>query len=151
MGADDFILEVDAAVWRTLNARMFGLLHPSAVPAPPAKAHDRAMQLLFSMLTPKQIEDFTNRGYFDVTGSAGSRFRIWDRGPSGNVELLDGPGGYMFCAACPQSMPNPDHYLAQALYLITDEPGFMRVAVPQGMQPFRIAYSPVQNTFLPFH
>lgn len=89
-------------------------------------ASQRAHELLLSMLTQEQKVTYLTDNYFDVRGSAGGQYRIWNRGPSGNVESLD--HHVFLCAHPPGNLPHPDVYLAQLLALATDEPGFRAIA-----------------------
>lgn len=108
--------------------------HTAVRPVPRAPVVDgaaalaRAELLLSSALTSEQQGTRREHGYFDVSGSAGGRWRIWNNGQSGNVQDLASGMGY--CAHPPDYMPVPDAHLAQMLALVTDEAEFRKVAYP---------------------
>lgn len=105
-----------------------------------AIARDRADELLLSMLSEDQRQTYQLRGEFEVIGSAGGVYRI-RRGTSGNVDWLepDGRVGARLCAHPTMAegwLPDQDVAVAQMLALITDEPGFVRLAnVHAGRRP----------------
>jgi hypothetical protein len=91
----------------------------------------RAEELLLSLLTGEQARDYSEHGWFEVRGSRGGRWRIRNRGQSGNVDLMPEIGGEReatYCAHPPGSLPDADAYVAQMLHIVTDEDGFKRVA-----------------------
>lgn len=95
------------------------------------KANDRAKELLLSLLTPAQAATYAEHGWFEVRGKSGRRWRIRDRGQSGNVDLMPEIGDEReasYCAHPPGSLPAADAHLAQLLYLATDDDEFLRVA-----------------------
>jgi hypothetical protein len=103
------------------------------------QAHDRSRELLISLLDPTQRETYEELEWFEVTGSAGNQYRI-HRGNSGNIHWLsDGEVRGRLCAHPDFShgyLPDPDVALAQMLALLTDEPGFIRLAnVHRGERP----------------
>jgi hypothetical protein len=104
-----------------------------------AKANDRALGLLKSMLTDQQWADYEGRGWFEVRGSRGRRWRIRKGGQSGNVDLMPEQGEVReasFCAHPRDWLPNADAHLAQMLALVADEEEFVRVAnVHHGRRP----------------
>lgn len=94
-------------------------------------ARDRAAELLGYCLTSDQRATLREHGWFEVRSSKGRRWRIRDRGQSGNVDLMPETGDERlatYCAHPPEGLPDPDAYLAQMLTLITDEDAFLRVA-----------------------
>jgi hypothetical protein len=92
-------------------------------------AQARAEQLLLRWLSPGQEYDYRNNGRFDVAGSDGRRWRILCCGQTGNVQLLDQDGGWThaYCAH-PRGLPDPDAWLAQAMAIAHDAPGFLAIA-----------------------
>jgi hypothetical protein len=96
-----------------------------------AAADRRAQELLLSLLSPEQRESYLDRGWFEVRGSRGGRWRIRDRGQSGNVDLMPEIGeerDATYCAHPPGGLPAADAHLAQMLALVTDEESFVRIA-----------------------
>ena len=94
-------------------------------------AKERALELLGYVLTPAQMATYRDRGWFEVVSSRGRRWRIRDRGQSGNVDLMPEIGDERlasYCAHPPGGLPDPDAHLAQALQLATDEDAFLAVA-----------------------
>jgi len=95
------------------------------------QAGARAEALLLELLTEEQAASYTGRGYFEVRGSAGGRYRIRRRSQAGNVDLMPETGEVRlasFCCHPPGGLPLADAHLAQMLHLVTDEPGFRQVA-----------------------
>lgn len=103
-------------------------------------ASDRASELLMSLLSDEQAHAYHLTGEFEVMGSAGGLYRV-RRGTSGNIDWIDPEGqvGARLCAHPTMAqgwMPEQDVAAAQVLALITDEPGFVRVAnVHWGRRP----------------
>jgi len=96
-----------------------------------AEADQRAQELLLSLLTPQQRESYLDKGWFEVRGSKGGRWRIRNKGQSGNVDLMPEIGeerDATYCAHPPGGLPNADAHLAQMLALVTDEESFLRTA-----------------------
>jgi hypothetical protein len=94
-------------------------------------ANARALELLLSVLTPEQRASYLDEGWFEVRGSRGGRWRIRNRGQSGNVDLMPEIGeerDATYCAHPPGSLPNADAHLAQMLALVTDEEKFVATA-----------------------
>lgn len=98
------------------------------------RARDKALALLMSFLDDDQQRTYRDQGYFDIAGSRGRRWRIEDRGQSGNVLLLpsDGEVAESFCCHPPGGLPDADAHLAQMLHLVTDEDDFERTANRSG-------------------
>lgn len=95
------------------------------------RASDRAAELLASLLTDEQMASYRDKGWFEVRGSRGGRWRIRNRGQSGNVDLMPEIGDERlatYCAHPPEGLPAGDAHLAQMLALVTDEDAFRRVA-----------------------
>jgi len=95
------------------------------------RAAARAQELLLSLLTEAQAADYLDRGWFEVRGSAGGRYRIRRRGQAGNVDRMPDTGEEReasLCAHPPGHLPDADAHLAQMMALVTDEPGFLRTA-----------------------
>jgi hypothetical protein len=104
------------------------------------KADKKAWKTLFSFLSPEQVESLNKKGWFVVTGSEGTRFRVYaaEHGsPSGNVWWLDKKErrAGQLCAHCdtysngaPRSLPIADHILTQVLEIVTDEKHWMEIA-----------------------
>jgi hypothetical protein len=98
------------------------------------RARDKALALLMSFLDDDQQRTYSEMGYFDIAGSRGRRWRIEDRGQSGNVLLLPSAGevAESFCCHPPGGLPDADAHLAQMLHLVTDEDDFERTANRSG-------------------
>lgn len=94
-------------------------------------AHARSRELLESILSPAQLETAA-RGYVDITGSDGDRYRIELDSHSGNVVRMEGPEGDQrrdrWCAHGPAGLPLHDHHVQQILVLETDADAFRRRA-----------------------
>jgi hypothetical protein len=103
------------------------------------RARDKALALLMSFLDDEQQRTYRELGYFDIAGSRGRRWRIEDRGQSGNVLLLpsDGEVAESFCCHPPGGLPDADAHLAQMLHLVTDEDDFERTANRSGRRHLR--------------
>lgn len=112
-----------------------------------ARATERATVVLMSFLTPAQQASYERDKSFRVVGSAGGVYRI-RYGSAGNVDwfapgAVDRPTGIL-CAHPDlwdggDYLPTPASMLAQALALITDEPGFVRDAnIHWGERPAHI-------------
>lgn len=93
------------------------------------EADQRAHALLLRFLTPVQRKQFQEAGWFEVTGSAGVRYRIqtgthryvcWMAGGSDRVFSV--LGGWL------RGVPEFDCMLAQKMILETDEPFFRAIA-----------------------
>jgi hypothetical protein len=108
-------------------------------------ANARALELLRSMVSEQQWADYQAKGWFEVRGSRGRRWRIRKSGQSGNVDLMPEAGDVReasFCAHPGDWLPNADAHLAQMLALVTDEEEFVRVAnVHHGRRP---VYAPLE-------
>ena len=94
------------------------------------QADARAEELLLSLLTEEQAATRQDRGWFEVRGSAGGRYRIRSRGQAGNVDLMPETGEERDTSYCchPSGVPDADAHLAQMLALVTDEDRFRRTA-----------------------
>jgi hypothetical protein len=103
-------------------------------------AEARARELLETLLDEEQLASYRDHEFFDVTGSAGNRYRI-RRGNSGNVHWLGDEGEILgrLCAHPSLSedwLPLPDVAAGQMLALVTDEPTFIGHAnVHEGRRP----------------
>jgi hypothetical protein len=96
-----------------------------------AKAAERALELLRSLLSDEQWISYQEKGWFEVRGSKGGRWRIRNRGQSGNVDLMPEIGEEReatYCAHPPGSLPLADAHAAQMLALVTDEEAFVKTA-----------------------
>jgi hypothetical protein len=104
----------------------FQLSHPFRA----NEARARGWQLLEENLRPAQLEDFRQRGAFEVVGSVtGKRYRI-DRNGGFNVTELDEQGNEI-CKLCfkpSEPLVAGDIILAQKIALETDEESALRVA-----------------------
>ncbi|SRR5258706_7080346 len=91
-------------------------------------ARQRARQLLLANLTLEQTKQLETQRWFDVLGSLGTRYRIF-QGQIRNVTSLNEQGNFVqtYCAQ-PAGVPDEDAMLAQKLVLETDEAAFLRVA-----------------------
>jgi len=89
----------------------------------------RAEHLLFTVLTPLQVRQYTDHDYFEVVID-NRTYRI-RKGYSRNVELIEaGKPTIQYCAhpANAYDTPTPDAMLAQLLMLKTNEQEFLRLA-----------------------
>ena len=105
-------------------------------------AKDRALELLSYCLTPDQLASYREKGWFEVTGNRGRRWRIRGRGQSGNVDLMPEIGDEReasYCAHPPGGLPDADAHLAQKLAIETDEDAFEKVANVHYRRPTRAA------------
>jgi hypothetical protein len=92
-------------------------------------AHERALALLRSWLSPSQLAMYDTHGHFEVMGSAGGLYRI-NKGVAGNVERLrnDFTKAYTLCFA-PESLTIAgDCMLAQKIALEADELSTLKIA-----------------------
>ncbi len=95
-----------------------------------AAAEHRAQNLLFTILTPSQVKQYTDDSYFEIEVN-GRTYRLNKRSYSRNVELIvGGKVKEIYCAHPSDAhvLPVPDTLLAQMLMLKSDEQGFLRVA-----------------------
>jgi hypothetical protein len=94
------------------------------------EAWERAERLLLRWLSPGQARDYRERGWFDVAGSDGHRWRIVCQGQTGNVQLLNARGEWThaYCAHPRGRLPDPAGWLAQAMAIAHDAAGFRRIA-----------------------
>jgi hypothetical protein len=95
------------------------------------KASARATGLLLSLLSDEQAATYREHGWFEVRGSSGRRWRVRNRGQSGNVDLMPEIGDVReatYCAHPPGSLPDADAHVAQMLALVTDDAAFERTA-----------------------
>lgn len=105
-----------------------------------ATARARAEELLLSLLSDEQAASYRDKGWFEVTGSKGGRWRIRNRGQSGNVDLMPEIGEEReatYCAHPPGQLPDADAYVAQMLQIVTDEDAFVKVANEHWRRPAR--------------
>lgn len=105
-------------------------------------ARARAEELLRSLLSDDQWASYQENGWFEVRGSSGRRWRIRNRGQSGNVDLMPEIGEEReatYCAHPPGGLPDADAHAAQMLALVTDEEAFTRVANVHYRNPAREA------------
>lgn len=98
-----------------------------------AKARERAAKLLHEGLTPKQREEFAQKGHFtlETIAPTGERrvYRI-SKGRSHNIARVDDNGKVLktLCAHPIEAVPDEDTMLAQKLWLETREEEFLRIA-----------------------
>jgi hypothetical protein len=95
------------------------------------KASERATELLLSLLSEEQAATYREHGWFEVRGSSGRRWRVRNRGQSGNVDLMPEAGEEReatYCAHPPGGLPDADAHVAQMLALVTDDTTFERTA-----------------------
>lgn len=105
-----------------------------------ARASDRAQELLLSLLSDEQAATYREHGWFEVRGSSGRRWRIRNRGQSGNVDLMPEIGEereMSLCAHPSVRLPDADAHLAQMLALVTDDEAFERTANVHWRNPAR--------------
>lgn len=94
----------------------------------------RAEQTLLLFLNPTQRKNYKRHGCFRVTGSHGTLYRIHCDDHVGNVEWINRKGTAKgnFCAHSDRvfgdDVPEPDHWLAQMLSLVTDEIAWLKIA-----------------------
>lgn len=89
----------------------------------------RARQLLKANLSLEQTRQLEERGWFEVHGSKGTRYQVW-QGQVRNVLQCDDSGRIIgrFCAHPAEAVPDEDAMLAQKLLLETDEAAFLAIA-----------------------
>jgi hypothetical protein len=90
----------------------------------------RAESLLFTILTPAQVRQYTDDACFDVEVN-GRIYRLACNSRSGNVILLEkGKPKFKYCAHPHDAhdVPIPDVLLSQLLMLRSDEKEFLRIA-----------------------
>jgi hypothetical protein len=95
------------------------------------QAEARSLELLRSLLTDAQWASYQDKGWFEVRGKSGRRWRVRNRGQSGNVDLMPEIGeerDATYCAHPPDGLPSADAHAAQMLALVTDDEAFMRIA-----------------------
>jgi hypothetical protein len=96
-----------------------------------ARVAGRAEALLASLLDEDQFRSYLQAGWFEVTGSAGGRYRIRRDGQAGNIDELPAQGDQRVASLCIHpygGFHDADAHAAQYLALVTDEPGFRRTA-----------------------
>jgi len=93
------------------------------------EAHNRAKDLLFSLLTLEQARSADENKHFDIISSKGNKYRITIGAAHQNVYRLDETGqaieslcGYL------QGTPLHDTHVMQMLYLQADEDGYRKKA-----------------------
>lgn len=94
-------------------------------------AEGRAEQLLLSVLTTDQQDQYRRLGAFNVVTQGGNTYRI-RKGKQQNIALVDSRGVVReeLCAHMSDiSLPTCDHMVAQKLMLEADETAFRRVAI----------------------
>lgn len=92
---------------------------------------ERAEALLASLIDEDQMRSYLTRGWFEVTGSSGGRYRINRNGQAGNVDELAAQGSERVASLCIHpygGYHDADAHAAQFLALVTDEEGFRRTA-----------------------
>ena len=87
------------------------------------QARQRAEALLLAWLSPDQRAQYRSRGRFEVTTTAGHRYRVC---PGGVVGL--NPRGWAYCIESTSPVPVADELLAFKLLLETDEQRFLAIA-----------------------
>lgn len=133
VNADSSAVKVDMDAIRAEQARRIAAQQAEREEYNRARllANDRAEELLLSMLTEEQAASYKVRGWFEVRGSRGGRWRIRNVGQAGNVDLMPEIGDeaeMSFCCHPPDHLPVADAHLAQMLHLVTDEDGFRATA-----------------------
>lgn len=116
------------------------------------QAEARSLELLRSLLTGEQWASYQDKGWFEVRGKSGRRWRVRNRGQSGNIDLMPEIGeerDATYCAHPPGDLPDADAHAAQMLALVTDDEAFLRVANrhwrrPPGDDPGATAQERVQ-------
>lgn len=104
-------------------------------------AQTRGRDILLIVLDETQRAQYLATETFEVTGSAGNRYRI-HRGNAGNIAYLDPVTGEERGRLCAHPsmrehwLPDQDVALAQLLALTSDEPAFVALAnVHRGIRP----------------
>jgi hypothetical protein len=87
------------------------------------RARLRAEALLLDWLSPSQRTQYRARGWFEVTTTAGHRYRV----RRGGVVRLD-PRRTAYCIEAVSPVPIADEMLANKLLLETDERRFLATA-----------------------
>jgi len=101
-------------------------------------AWDAQEKVFLSILTPEQTATYREHHYVDVISNRSNRWRIFTRGQTGNVAMLDPDGRHLLASACahpPGGHPDPAAWVAQALMLKTDEELFVDSANVSWWQP----------------
>lgn len=114
--------------------------------APPLTPDQRARDLLFEILTPKERQQFIRTTRFEITGSEGGRYLVSTHSDTGNVEPLTkmwvgngpfrkrqvGPGNKLCAHPDPWlpggKLPLLDRIATQVLVIKSDEERFLRTA-----------------------
>lgn len=94
-------------------------------------AMDRSLELLKSWLTPEQLQQFEDHGYFDVIGNAsGKTYRIDSSLPTFNVHLFNADGTLRerYCIVPEGTAWTGDRLLAQKIAFETDEENALKTA-----------------------
>lgn len=87
----------------------------------------RAESLLFTILKPEQVKQYTDHGYFET--EVDDRVYRIKKGRSGNVYLVkDGKEVARYCAHPADWTPDQDVMISQLLMLKTDEKRFLQTA-----------------------
>jgi len=99
------------------------------------EAHARSLELLKLVLTAEEYAEYSEGdGFIRITGSAGGRYEIRQRGYEGNVSQLDEMNEeVMRLCAHPrqnygQELPHGDMWVGQILAIKTDEEHFLATA-----------------------
>lgn len=99
----------------------------AAITAAAEAAESRADQLLTSLLTPSQAQEYRDQKRFELQIN-GKTYRI-NKGRAGNVQLIEGGKPVaQYCAHPDIWVPNGDNMVAQMLMLQTDEAMFLKTA-----------------------
>lgn len=102
-------------------------------------AYERAKQLLLSMVTEKQAEEYNRTGRLFVNGSDGGRWLFIPGGGMPSVASYTTPrNGTMYCIGVYAYMPEPDKMLAMKLMLENDEPRFKIIARRLGYASYHL-------------
>ena len=87
----------------------------------------KAESLLFTILKPEQVKQYTDHGYFET--EVDDRIYRIKKGRSGNVFLVkDGKEVARYCAHPAEWTPDPDVMISQLLMLKTNEKRFLQTA-----------------------
>ena len=90
-------------------------------------AEQRSFELLEEWLSPRQLAEYKETGFFHVTGSHGGKYRIESKMEWYNVFPMDDTGAKL-CFVPEGGLPKGDRILAQNITLENDEPYALRVA-----------------------
>lgn len=108
------------------------------------EANQRAWQLLYSYLSPAQVDQLWRTKRFDLVSPSGRHYRIRCTKGSHNVTWFNPRTRKVHASYCvvPRqiSIPAPDHYLTQAMMLMINEKHFLKTAYVRYPVPGSMTY-----------